>query len=212
VTPWQQQLVDRRVRLTDNHSQFELMAGWLDEALRQTDSSGLLLEVGTLRGGSALLTLDFMAALGQRDRWLLTIDPYGATRLDTYREHQGEEHYRQFLLRTAELCEEEQLHHVHFRERSDDWIAHANEFVLYDRGQRRQLRDERFAWVYLDGEHTREAVEMEVDFFRRRMASRGRLVVDDATGHDKWLDDKLRGDPNVESASLYVNKYAATWR
>ena len=155
-------------------------------------------EIGTRRGGSALLLLIAIKESGCR-RPLLTVDPYGKMEYeqnDKIRiKEYGEGYYREAMKVLADYCVETEMIHSHFRMTSDEFMKIYPQITLYYEGQ--ILPKEEFGLVYLDGDHHIDIVTREVEYFYPKIVRGGLLSIDDiefslqnATGLFREILDK----------------------
>lgn len=149
------------------------------------------LEIGTREGGSALVLLKAIKD-SRVSRPLITIDPYGSKPyiLEKDEKHpelipegfklididHREDYYRGAALLLAEVCFREKLDHFHFHIESADFMKTFPEMKIWWEGK---VIDQKFAFVYLDGEHNIAPVLNEIKWFLPKMINGGIIAIDD---------------------------------
>lgn len=135
-------------------------------------------EIGTREGGSALLFLEAIRA-SKIPRPLITVDPYGLAYISGPDHYQpiGEERYRQAMKMLSEFSHQHRLTHIHQRMTSEAFMKMWPEIGLWIEGE--QINKRPFGLVYLDGEHTEDAVNLELDWLLPQMIPGGLIIIDD---------------------------------
>lgn len=150
-------------------------------------TSGPILEVGTRRGGSAMLWLELMRFYGSH-RFLVTVDPYGLKpysrgSIDTIDYKYGDPEY---------LASKTHLsvypNHTHFRLTSEEFLNRLHGSHLWTGGVRWEMGG--FGFVFLDGDHDPKGVVADVLNLRRWLEPTGVVLCDNVD----WMGtDTLRG-------------------
>jgi hypothetical protein len=140
------------------------------------------IEIGNYRGGTALHCLDLMR-LSNKDRFMITVDPYGTKPFilgqDVFPDAiYDEKIYRDAMEILGMYSKHHELNHVHYRMKSDDFIKMWDKTPFYYKGLE---QPKKFALVYLDGDHNPEQVERELKYFLPRLVKGGIIILDDAT-------------------------------
>lgn len=150
----------------------------------QRAAGGVSIEVGTRRGGSAVLMLRILDRLYGRGPLLITIDPYGGKPY-----YGGEGKVTPGLYGDEEYIAMKTLlapfpNHVHFAVTSMDFISLLDRgFELWSGGRMirfgtTDIATKPFTFVYLDGDHDKATVLTELDHLAPRVGSGGSLVID----------------------------------
>ncbi len=149
-------------------------------------ANGNILEIGTDRGGSALV---FMQALFDRDKkhYLVTVDPWGNKPYPRSDGCYGDDRERAAMLLMAQAGAEYNIRWCHYRMTAHDFFAHVQQLGYW---HDRALLEYRWSLVFLDGEHIFDSVEKEVKAVLPFMKCGGVIIIDNANhgGQDR---DKL---------------------
>lgn len=130
--------------------------------------SGLYAEVGVCRGGTSLMALN-----EHKCDFLVCIDPYLA-----FNDMMGnpirmtDEYYYEAIESLIAVKKP----FVMYKMTSKEFID--SKFNFYVNGSKLERGDIKFSYVLLDGEHTDNAVGMELEYFSKRMVPGGILVID----------------------------------
>lgn len=144
------------------------------------------IEVGTRKGGSALLLLQVLMRLYRPPFPLLvSVDPYGGKPYHggdaivpmLY----GDDTYTEMRQRLASWP-----FHVHFKLTSLVFARQLLGQEIWSQGRSQLLTD--LAFVLLDGEHDLETVRAELSYFKPVMAKGGRIVIDNIDKDPNLLD------------------------
>jgi len=147
------------------------------------------LEIGTREGGSALILLKAIKD-SRVKRSLITVDPYGrkpyfTENVEPPPQYEGlklievdhrEDYYRRAACLIAQYALQQDLDHFHFHIESEDFMKTFPMMKIWWEGN---VLQQRFAFVYLDGEHTISAVSKEIEWFLPKMIDDGIIVIDD---------------------------------
>ena len=146
------------------------------------------LEVGTRKGGTSILAL-----LQPQIKVVISIDPYGAK--PYYDEHnkiapfvyddQMEIHAQ---IVCNQVAQELSKFFTHFKMTSLDFLNLDFDFWLDGNAQR--IKDIKFDYVLLDGDHRTETVLQEVELLKPRMNKGGVIAIDNID----WMDTKKFND------------------
>lgn len=154
-----------------------------EEALRvskELPENISFVETGTRDGDSAMVFLKAILDSGKK-RWLFTVDPYGdkpygvGNVLSTTYGY-GEQHFRNALHSLSKYAWDNDLLHYHYRLRSQEYHKMAELTEFWHNGER---VNHMYGLVYLDGEHTYDAIIKELDFFLPRLVKGGVIIIDD---------------------------------
>jgi hypothetical protein len=177
-------LVLRSRRQSDTKSRYLLSLARCVAAAPRAPDAAPLLEIGTRKGGSALVMLRVLRALyrnGPSPPWLLTVDPYGRRPYEGAPFIYDEAHYIAMKRALARYG-----NHVHFLMESTDFLRVLDGLALWRAGVRRPV--DRFTLVYLDGSHDPGIVWSEVESLVPRVVPGGFLIIDDTD----WFDGAVR--------------------
>ena len=164
------------ISLSDHEQGLEEFYAKALEVSRIVPAGVPFLEIGTKAGGTALLLLKAIKDSG-RLRPLITVDPYLA-----YSENGkcfGQDGDLMYGIATREIGSyvgENSLSHIHFKISSKEFMQIYPILNTYKEQQK-------FGFVYLDGDHYCENVAAELDWFIPRMVSGGHIMVDDT----EWI-------------------------
>lgn len=160
---------------------------------KKFDKSYSLVEIGVAQGTSAIRTMQAMKR-AQAEHWFFTVDPHGdkpyrAGGSPTRSFHYDERDYRESQQKMREFANEHGLNHYHWRLRSEDFITVFPQIEFWYEGGK---LEEKFAWVFLDGEHDWEPVLKELAWFYERVPSGGVIAIDDYNLLGKEEDVRMR--------------------
>ena len=167
--------------LCDHNSEIEYFYNSVFEVAKNTSPDALFLEIGTRAGGTALLALN--AILDSNiQRYLITVDPYGQKPYFAGEQAMGgiygEDYSRVAMYEIAKFCNDYNLNHSHFRLESNDFMNMFESVKFWCNGK---INPVQFGYVYLDGEHTEEAMFTELSWFLPKMVKNGLIVIDDVS-------------------------------
>lgn len=142
---------------------------------------GIYLEVGTRMGGTALFAMQ-----EPKSRVVISVDPYGDR---PFRDMEGDYSkykfpntmYTDTMQQLFEYAKEYKKTFIPYKMTSQDFTQ--NSFGIWLDGEESKNTEVEYSYVLLDGEHTNEAVQQEIDFFAPRMKKGGVLLVDNTD----WL-------------------------
>lgn len=156
---------------------YELLARQFTQA-HYDARGGLSVEIGTRRGGSALLQLMLLEEIYKNDvrPMLVTVDPYGGK---LYMGGNGQQ--TPGLYGDEEYIAAKRLlapygNHVHFSVTSLDFLLSLPR--LWRAGEPLHIRDETISSVFLDGDHDTATIVGELAGFAPLLKKGGRVVID----------------------------------
>jgi hypothetical protein len=154
-----------------------------DEVLRvskELPEDIVFVETGTRNGDSAMVILKGILDSGKK-RWLFTVDPYGdkpygigSIVSSTY--GYDEQHYRNAMMSLSKYAWDNDLLHYHYRMLSQEFHLISEQTEFWHKANKVQHK---YGFVYLDGEHTFNAITKELEFFLPRLVKGGVVIVDD---------------------------------
>jgi len=149
------------------------------KAIRNTD--GLVCEVGIREGGSLQIIVNALLDNQDTGRHVLSIDPYGnipyygengITRFDYTNDMK-----KKALKNLYALSEGKDFNLITFTLTDAQFFSRFSDGVpVYDREER--IMD-KYAMVFLDADHSVDAVKKQVEFFLPRLSDGGFIIVDD---------------------------------
>jgi|TARA_R110000851_G_scaffold141324_2_gene279189 hypothetical protein len=181
------------------------------------NTEGAVVEIGTRRGGSAKMIIDALTETNNTDRSMFCIDPYGNIEIDCTnlnmtlhnpdRKIEGD-------LQSKELTSKQRFDYDNkMRNRiipslyycAYDAGLNFNFFCLEDYEFFNRYADgvpvyndektllNKYAFVFFDGPHTNEAIEIELDFFLERTVPGSVFVFDDVwmADHDTIVEERI---------------------
>jgi len=167
---------------------------------------GLSIEVGTRRGGSALLQLvllDTVYSGWPNKPMLITVDPYGGK---DYRGGGGKVAYN--LYGDDEYIAAKKLlsnfgNHVHFPITSLDFLTFVERGLrLWRGGQEVWVTKDSTSFVFLDGDHDQGTIMAEVACFTPMLLPGGRILIDN-TDEEPVLMEALQTFAEQNHLSLH---------
>ena len=144
------------------------------------------LEIGTRRGGSALLMLKIIEKKFPHSV-LMTIDPYGDKPYDDKPWKYGSKFYKEMKRLLSPFG-----NHIHYHMTSADFIKILDKINYWYDGKKRNFSNISFA--FLDGSHIPKTVKMEFNNLFPRLIHRGYMIVDNTDyykDHMKKYFEKL---------------------
>lgn len=157
------------------------------ETVARNSPTGVALEIGTRAGGSALLALSSNPGL----HTILCVDPYGSK---PFRDMDGAVHntftddlYRMASAMLTKYALDNNRVYIPFKMTSSDFFRIYADLWL--EGTPTPLRDLKFSYVLVDGDHSDETVQMELDNLEKRMMPGGIILVDNID----WLSLPFEG-------------------
>lgn len=147
------------------------------------DIPGLILEIGTRKGGSMQIIIDALLDSGQENRHVLSVDPYGhimyntgkpfgVTRLDYTNDMKKKAMADLFTyvqgkpVNFIPICWTDEIFMQYFDK--NGWSVYDTEKTLFLY----------FAFAFLDGPHDTESVLNECRFMARNLSKGGHIVID----------------------------------
>jgi len=134
------------------------------------------LEIGTRAGGTALLALNAIKESGKINRFLFTVDPYGAMPCKRPGDFYGEKFRITAMKCITDFCYYNNLNHTHFRMTSFQFF---NTWTNNDFWFNGKLIPKSFAFIYFDGDHSDEIVFKELSLYVPLVCLNGLYAVDD---------------------------------
>lgn len=139
-----------------------------------------ILEIGTRRGGTAIMILDQILKSMNPERFLYTVDPYGEIpymkgmedKVDGLRF--GEDNYRTAMKNISDFCERYAANWIPFREKSTNFFASHQ-----DNYYRNMSIANKFAAVFIDGDHAPEVVLSDIYWSKYTLHDNGVIIMDD---------------------------------
>jgi len=167
----------------------------------------IFVEIGTSKGISALRILKGIKESGIQ-RWFFTIDPYGDK---PYRQGEetlyetiyGEETFRKTMFELNKYAYQNNLLYCHWRMLDSDFMRYFPEMEFWHKSQK--IKNAQFGFVYLDGEHTKEIVLKEFEWFYSRMPKGGIIIIDDVRflGMENGIEDLFKNFKGNWSFQIY---------
>jgi hypothetical protein len=184
------------------NSQGEFYYNKVKDTIAQFGSEYSVAEIGTDGGTTAFWAMKAMKDVGDK-KWFFTIDPYGDKPYKAGLEIQGhnmgynDNHYRSTVSRLSKYAMEADLHHLHWKLTSLDFMKIYPQITFWSEGAK--LRGV-FCFAMLDGDHNWDPVMQEFEWFLERMPSGGVICIDDF--------NLLNGEAEVRSR---LEKYQGKW-
>lgn len=138
-----------------------------------------ILEVGTRRGGTALLMLKIVKR-AFKDTVVVTVDPYGNKPYD----HKPYQYGNRFYTDMKELLAS-YANHIHYHLTSQELIGILDKVTYWYKGRHRNFS--RFSFIYLDGSHLPGVVKMEFHDLFPRLIPGGQMLVDNTDFHHQRM-------------------------
>lgn len=139
------------------------------------ETPGHILEIGTCRGASAHVFLEVLAQ--NPAGFLVTVDPWGGRPYPDAEHTYGDHFQREAIFRLASMAYLHQVNWHHFKLTSRQFFE-LDQISWYGGDEHANV----WATVLLDGEHTADAVEMEIRAVFPHVATEGNIIVDN-TNH-----------------------------
>jgi cephalosporin hydroxylase len=167
----------------------------LEEIMKEAPE-GVFVDVGTRMGGSALLAL-----LQPQSSIVISVDPWGAKPYQMMHGHISNEFNDEMALGTMDLltskAKEINKTHIHYRMPSHDFLT--LDHTLWLGGNESRLKDMKFAFILLDGDHTDEAVTKELELLEGRMIEGGIVMIDNTDWLGlEWDETWSQGRPDMK--------------
>ncbi|MBM3251082.1 MAG: class I SAM-dependent methyltransferase [Candidatus Nealsonbacteria bacterium] len=157
------------------------------------------LEVGTRAGGTSLLFLKAIGDSGKKNRFLITVDPYGAMLYPGQGDSFGEKYRRRAMKAISDYCFYNELNHFHFRLTSFQFYQ---VWKISDFWDRERKMNKKFGVIFLDGDHSDAVCKKEIQFFQNFIVENGLLVIDDKD-KENYYTDVLKEKPIVNNNRLF---------
>lgn len=179
-------VIQRARKHSDNGSDpefFRIFVKALQLVPKQTLQAPFL-EIGTRRGGTALLILELI-----RRRYngavLVTVDPYGDKAYDDKPYQYGSRFYSDMKRLLADYP-----NHIHYYLTSKEFIAVRKRISYWFRGRRGGFS--KFSFIYLDGSHQPKTVKMEFSQLFPSLISGGIMLIDNTDLYHSEMDKYLK--------------------
>ena len=179
--------LDKVIHRANSHSDIGMMhLGIYSDIFRRviTECQGPILEIGTNRGGSALLWIETLRLLGD-SRQVVTVDPYGRKPYTQGRVDQGFYEYGDDIYTDMKTLLAPYSEHTHFRMTSEDFLSDLYGSHLWVDGARVPLGG--FSFCLLDGDHHPRGIISDYLNLRRWMAPGGVVLIDNVD----WMGPEL---------------------
>jgi hypothetical protein len=197
---------------TDNRPSMALLREKATEVFGRVGPEHPVLEFGTRSGGSALALL---SAILDRDRIrpLITVDPYGGLPYHTDLKEipwvYSNPLYRGMMTRLSTAVERSGLNWMHLMMRDSDYMEHVWPDVPLYLSTELIFRPT-FSFVYLDAEHTEDAVRRQLEWLKGKVADGGVILIDDAdllNGRGTSIEEDFGGIPIEKEDSKRTKKW-----
>lgn len=132
---------------------------------RELPEDYIFMEIGCWRGGTTTALMQAVRDSGKTDRWVFSVDPYGSKPFKLGMGIQeeadyNEDIYRDAMANMANYAKENGVNHHHWRMTSDDFFKVLPQVNFYDRGR---VIQPKFGFVFIDGDHSPDTVERELN-------------------------------------------------
>ncbi|QGH73311.1 MAG: methyltransferase [Siphoviridae sp. cttb18] len=162
-----------------------------------------IVEIGTAGGTTAFYALECLKKNNDK-RWFFTIDPYGdkpyqagGSILDSAMGY-NDKLYAEMMKKLYSFAYENELSYLHWKLTSLDFMKIFPQIEFWS-SEWVKLKP-KFAWAFLDGDHSWNPVKEEFDFFYNHMPKGGVICIDDF--------NLLEGENEVRQR---LNGYEGTW-
>jgi len=169
----------------------------LERAVKQAQCGGLIMEIGTRRGGSTKIIIDAMLASGKQGDTLVCVDPYGNIE---YAEREGVVRRLDYTNQMRNDTAKNLFAYVHDKpinvhllvlEDTEYFKRYSDGFPVYN--ESKQLLQD-YTCIFYDGPHDVASLKVEIDFFQSRTGPGAVAVFDDIAGyypHDEVTEPYL---------------------
>jgi hypothetical protein len=195
--------------LTTDGNDYEVLAR---AAARVKGVPGLVLEIGTRRGGSAKIMVDALQSVQDFGRTFILLDPYGnipynynpssnqlAVRLDYTNQMRAET-----IPELLRYGWERQTNMMFLNLEDTEYMARFSDyFPVYSEVK---YRENKYALVYYDGPHDVTSILKQTQFFADRSWSGTRYVYDDHAWYDHGIINEYLAKHNFECVELVGQK------
>lgn len=165
--------------MSDHNDGIELLLSKVELYHKQLQPDLAFLEVGCNSGETSR---DMIRILGGSDRWLFSVDPYGGKPylldgkyLSGEQTLYNEDTYKSAVKMMADAAVEHNTRWAFYRMTSLDFFENINKLEFWDNGE---IVKPKFGFVFLDGAHEPETVDVEIKWCLKNM-KQGMVVVDD---------------------------------
>jgi len=154
----------------------------LEEAIREIKNvSGMICEIGVRTGGSSELIIDTLLDNEDLDRHLICVDPYGDIPYpegDSIVSHDYNNKMRDESLADIYGYSRKKRVNLHFLVLDDTefFNRYTDGFPVYNK---KKSILSKYALVFLDGPHSTEKINEEINFFKDKMSEGSIIVFDD---------------------------------
>lgn len=184
---------------------------------------GAVVEIGTRRGGSAKMIIDALESIGETNRPMFCIDPYGNIDLEITNINASIHYPGKYQVEGDPMSKDASfktkfdytndmrnriipsLYYYAFQrglnftffclEDHEFFKRYADGVPIYEE-QKKMINQ--YAYVFFDGPHTNEAVDEELDFFLKRDTKGTTFVFDDIWMYDHDKFEKIMFDHGYE--------------
>jgi hypothetical protein len=161
-----------------------------------------ILEIGTRCGGTSLLFLKAILDSNKKERFLITVDPFGEMPYEKKPNNYGEDLYRTSMYKISEYCFNNKLNHAHFRLTSIQFFHTWKLFKFWHNGK---LMEKEFSFIYFDGDHSDNVVNKELYLYYQFIIEQGVFCIDDQHDIEKYSNIIIE-KPIMNSNRLYYCK------
>lgn len=187
------------------------------ECIKKFDDSYYVIETGTDAGTTAMW---FLKALHKAEskKWLFTVDPHGdkpyrIADADHAGFQYGDQKYRSHLMTESKYAHDNELNHVHWKLRSQDFLKILPHVQFWTEGN--YVKEWKFCFAYLDGEHSWDTILIEIEHLYPLMPKGSVIVIDDynligdeatCTAQLEAFPGELEFNVNDECYRIYLTK------
>jgi len=154
------------------------------------DVPGLVLEIGTRRGGSAEIIVNALTKAGAKGKTFVVVDPYGDIDFELDWELVGYDYTNQMRDETIpklhKFIAKKGFNFVFMNMEDVEFFKRYPDGIPIYQGKAKQIVNQ-YALVFIDGPHSTRLVANETEFFANRIAPNGAIVFDNVNyyEHDK---------------------------
>ena len=158
----------------------ELIYDFALQFARELPDSLIFMEIGCWKGGTTTALQQAVRDSGKKDRWVWSVDPYGSKPFKLGMGIQEEADYNEDIYRDAMAAMSgyalaNGINHHHWRMTSDDFFRILPQVQFYHHGA---VINPKFGFVFIDGDHSPDTVERELNHLIPIMPS-GMIALDD---------------------------------
>ena len=180
------------------------------EHLSKNNIPGIIIEIGTRRGGGAVMIAETLERFDSTNRLFVCVDPYGNI---AYEDTDGGKRTFDYTNHMRDITIPKLHEHIsgigfNFMflnmEDTEFFSRYPDGIPVYS--NKKQVMND-YAFVFLDGPHAVEPIKLEIDYFMPKIVKGGIILFDDTNRYNHSVIDKIMIDNGFKVFSKTTSNF-----